>query len=479
MRRRSIRSRLITNSLALVLLPLASFAAYIFWYIYSANPDDFSHLLAILSGALLATAILAIILSVNLAEKFTAPLETLTTAARRIAAGRLSERVHIRSGSEIDILALALNNLASHLEDKLEEISAEKKKLQLILENMDNAVLLFDTHGCLIEANRSAFLWFRLSPSMIGQHNMNALGSGQIDAALRKAMNSDTEDVQQHIFRLNYHGSKKVFQASIVRLSPKNGLVSGALAVFHDITSLHLLQERQADFIANASHELSTPLTSIRGFAETLMDGAAENPEDSRHFAGIILSEAQRMQRLVQDLLQLAKIDSVEYRQRIVAEPVAIQPVIDAVVRELAPVWQGKQLSLSVEQPSDLLYVLATSDWFKQILVNLVDNAVKYTPEGGKIFITATQHEDRIAFTIKDSGIGIPPEDLPRIFERFYRIDKARSRSIGGTGLGLAIVKHILDSFDGTIDVTSTPDIGTAFTFTLPAATVGVDRPQT
>ena len=468
MRRNSIRSRLILNSLALVLLPLAAFAAYVFWYIYSVSPDDFSHLLFILSATFLATALLAIILSVNLAEKFTAPLETLTTAARRIAAGRLSERVHVRSGSEIDILALALNNLASRLEDKLEEISAEKQKLQLILENMDNAVLLFDNHACLLEANRSAFLWFHLHSDMFGQHNMNVLGSSQIDAVLRDAM--DSEGVRQHVLRINLQGAKKVFQVSVVRLPAKAGAVTGTLAVFHDITSLQLLQERQADFIANASHELSTPLTSIRGFAETLIDGAAENAADSRHFAEIILSEAQRMQRLVQDLLQLAKIDSAEYRQRIVPTPLAVQPVVDAVVRDLAPAWRRKRLSLQVNQPSEPLHVLATADWFKQILVNLVDNAIKYTPEGGKIVLAISLQADRACFTVKDSGIGIPPEDLPRIFERFYRIDKARSRSIGGTGLGLAIVKNILDTLGGTIEVASTPDAGTAFTFTLPTA---------
>lgn len=468
MRRRSIRSRLIFNSLILILLPLAAFAAYIFWYIYSVNPEDFSHLIFILSGAFLATALLAIILSINLAEKFTAPLESLTTAARRIAAGRLSERVHIRSGSEIDILGLALNNLASRLEDKLEEISAEKQKLQLILENMDNAVLLFDQHGHLLEANRSAFLWFRLSAAMVGQHNMNVLGSSQVDAALRAAMS--TTEVQQHIIRFNLQGAKKVFQASIVQLPSKNEAVSGALAVFHDITSLQLLQERQADFIANASHELSTPLTSIRGFAETLIDGAAESAADSRHFAEIIMAEAQRMQRLVQDLLQLAKIDSSDYRQRVVAEPLAVQPLVDSVVRELAPAWRSKHLSLKVDQPTESLYVLATADWFKQVLVNLVDNAVKYTPDSGRIDLTVFRLDDRICFTLKDSGIGIPAEDLPRIFERFYRIDKARSRSIGGTGLGLAIVKNILDALGGTIEVVSTPDTGTTFTFTLPAA---------
>ena len=468
MRRRNIRNSLIFNSLALILFPLAALAAYIFWFIYSVRPDDFSHLLFILSAAFLATALLAVGLSVNLAEKFTAPLETLTTAARRIAAGRLSERVHIRTGNEIDILALALNNLASRLEDKLEEISTEKQKLQLILEHMDNAVMVFDNHGCLLEANRCAFLWFHMTRSMFGQHNMNVLGSSQIDSALKHALGS--EQVHQHTLRINFQGTKKVFQASLVGLPAKPGSAVGVLAVFHDITSLQLLQDRQADFVANASHELSTPLTAIRGFAETLVDGAAENAADSRHFAGIILSEAERMHRLVQDLLQLAKIDSAEYRQQIATVPLPVQPMVDTVVRELAPAWQRKGISLTVDQPAEPLLITAYSDWFKQVLLNLVDNAIKYTPDGGSISLAVSGQTDRVCFRVKDSGIGIPAGDLPRIFDRFYRIDKARSSTVSGTGLGLAIVKYILDAMGGTIDVESSPVSGTTFTFTLPAA---------
>lgn len=468
MQRRSIRNHLIFNSLVLILLPLSAFAIYIFWYIYSANPDDFSHLLFILSAAFIVTASSAIILSVNLAEKFTAPLETMTTVARRIAAGRLTERVHVRTGSEIDILALALNNLASRLEDKLEEISAEKQKLQLILEHMDNAVLLFDSHGCLLEANRSAFLWFSLSPSMFGQRTLNVLGSSQFDSALRDALQSDR--LSRHTLRINQKGTRKVFQASLVGLPAKTTLGKTVLAVFYDITNMTLLQERQADFVANASHELSTPLTAIRGFAETLVDGAADNAEDSRKFASIILSEAERMQRLVQELLQLAKIESAEYRQQIVTAPVHVQPIMTAVAAELATAWQHKKLSLSVEHPAEALMAQATPDWLKQILVNLVDNAIKYTPDGGTVLLAVAREGDRLQFTVRDSGVGIPAEDLPRIFDRFYRIDKARSRAVGGTGLGLAIVKYLVDALGGTIEVTSTPTTGTTFTFTLPAA---------
>ena len=179
------------------------------------------------------------------------------------------------------------------------------------------------------------------------------------------------------------------------------------------------------------------------------------------------------MQRLVEDLLQLAKIDSAEYRQQFQCSPVHVQPLLHAVIRELSPVWQQKQLSVNINVPETSLWALTDPDRLKQILVNLVDNAIKYTPDSGAILVSASRDNGSIHFTVKDSGIGIPPEDLPRIFERFYRIDKARTRSISGTGLGLAIVKQLVDGLGGTIEVESKPDVGTTFTFSLPATDPG------
>jgi two-component system phosphate regulon sensor histidine kinase PhoR len=468
MRRRGIRNQLILNSLLLAFLPLLLLATYIFWQTYRVNPTDFVQLLLILAAAFVFTLLLAILLSINLSKKFIAPIESITAAARRIAAGHLSERVHIRTGNEIDFLALALNHLASRLEDKLDEISTEKQKLQLILEHMDNAVMLFDQYGCLMESNRSALLWFHLTPAMVGQHNLNVLGSSQFDSACRETL--QLRQPQQQLLRTNFQGTKKTYQVSLVALPVKEASTSGVLAVFHDVTGLQLIQERQSDFVANASHELATPLTAIRGFAETLVDGAADHAEDSRRFAAIILSEADRMQRLVQDLLQLAKIESAEYRQQLHYSPTAVQPMLETVVRELTPVWLQKQLSIQFDSASGPLWTLTDPDRLRQILVNLIDNAVKYTPDGGTIRLGATLSGNRIQFIVQDSGIGIPAEDLPRIFDRFYRIDKARSRPVGGTGLGLAIVKHLLDALGGTIEVESRPDVGTTFRFYLPAA---------
>jgi len=467
MRRQGIRNQLVLNSLLLVFLLLISFTTYFLWHIFHENLADFRQLALILSGTFVVTLVLVILLSINLSRKFIVPIEAITATARRIAAGHLSERIHILTGNELDFLALALNHLASRLEDKLDEISAEKQKLQLILEHMDNAVMLFDQHGCLAESNRSAMLWFHLTPTMTGQHNLNILGSSHFDSACKETL--QLRQPQQQILRTNFQGAKKSYQVSLVALPMKEETSSGVLAVFHDITNLQLIQNRQSDFVANASHELATPLTAIRGFAETLVDGAADNAEDSRRFASIILSEADRMQRLVEDLLQLAKIESTEYRQQFQYQFTPVKPMLESVIRETTPVWRKKQLSVQIESSANSS-AMTDPDRLKQILVNLMDNAIKYTPDNGNIILSAQQVGNRIQFTVKDSGIGIPAEDLSRIFDRFYRIDKARTRSVGGTGLGLAIVKHLLDALGGSIEVESRPDAGTSFRFYLPAA---------
>jgi two-component system phosphate regulon sensor histidine kinase PhoR len=294
--------------LTVILLPLVLFAGYSLWQVYRFNPDEFTQLLFVLSAAFAATVILSIILSINVAEKFTIPLERITTAARRIAAGRLSERVHVRTDNEIDVVGLALNHLASRLEEKLEEVTAEKQKLQLILEHMDNAVLLFDNHGCLLEANRSANLCFNLRPSMLGQHNINVLGNSQIDSALKEALASMR--LQQLTFKSSLPGLPKIFQGSLIPLPGAAGSPTGVLAVFHDITSFKVLQERQADFVANASHELRTPLAAIRAAVETMATiELGEDPGSAVQFLSVIDRHSSRLEALVADLLDLSRLE--------------------------------------------------------------------------------------------------------------------------------------------------------------------------
>ena len=429
----------------------------------------FSRLKSALFLACFLATLLAIFISVRLARKFTEPLEEITGFAREIAGGNLDKRVHIRSGDEIEMLAHALNHLASNLEDRVSEIIGEKRKLELILQHMDNAVILLDRFGKVTMVNKAASEIFSIDKTMLGHHNIQVIGNSLLDRAVHDTVSANVSRLID--LKVQIAGAKRVFQVYLEPVVSSESEITGALCVFHDITTLQEIYERQSDFVANASHELATPLTAIKGFAETLLDGASSEPQLCQKFLNIIYTEADRMQRLVQDLLQLAKLDSQEYRRQMQLEPTPVKRIADMVVSELTPGWKRKLISLSVEHPPEPLSVQANPDWLKQVFVNLIDNGIKYTPEGGSVLLKYYRDQDKAVFIVKDSGIGIPPNDLPLIFDRFYRVDRARTRTAGGTGLGLAIVKFIIETLGGTISVTSEVNSGTTFTFSLPLAT--------
>lgn len=430
---------------------------------------NFASVRSVLFAAFFITSLLAIAVSIWLAGKFTSPLEKITQVAQQMSQGHLEKRVHIRTGDEIEMLAHTLNTLASNLDDKVNETLSEKRKLELILAHMDNAVILFDRYGRISTLNEMAKSTFHITDSLLGKHNIEVISNSILDRALQETIST----AQNHALELkmDIHGKKRVFQLSLVPIG-HNDDVNGVLCVFHDITALQELHERQVDFVANASHELATPLTAIKGFAETLLDGALEDRALSEKFLTIIHSEAERMHRLVNDLLQMAKLDSSEYRRHIRLESVPLGPFIDSVVKELSPHWQKKAITMSIEHETDLLPVQANPDWLKQVLINLLDNAIKYTPAGGHVIVRSKANNHFAQVEIADTGIGIPAKDLPLIFDRFYRVDRARARAAGGTGLGLAIVKFIVEALGGRIAVDSKTNKGTTFTFTLPLAEI-------
>lgn len=411
--------------------------------------------------ALLFTCILAIALSIRLARKYTAPLEAITHTAKQMERGQLEQRVHIQTGDELELLAHTLNSLASNLEDTIHEITSEKSKLELILEHMDNGVILLDNYGRLTTANRQAASFFQITPAMMGKHNLKVIGSQVLDQALQQT--ASTRESRFINMKTPFQENRRVFQVFLAAVR-----TGGVLAVFHDITALQEIQERQSEFIANASHELATPLTSIKGFAETLLDGALENKELSHHFVRIILDESERMHRLTQSLLQLAKLKAPEYRQQLPMESLRLTPILRQALEEISPKQKAKQLAVIAELPETEFPVTGNPDYMKQLFLNLLDNSVKYTPEKGTITLRYHQTATQASIVIEDTGIGIPPHHLPLIFERFYRTDKARSRKEGGSGLGLSIVKFIVDLHSGSIQVNSQVNQGTAFTILLP-----------
>lgn len=422
--------------------------------------NGFQKIQSAILTALLATCFLTMALSIRLSRKYTAPLEAITHTAKQMEKGHLEQRVHVHTGDELELLAHTLNSLASNLEDTIHEITSEKNKLELILEHMDNGVILLDRYGRLTTANRQAASFFQITPAMMGQHTLKVIGSQLLDQAIQQ-----TEASRESRFvniKTTLQENRRIFQ---VFLAPVR---TGVLAVFHDITALQELQERQSEFIANASHELATPLTSIKGFAETLLDGALEDKELRTKFVRIILEEAERMHRLTQSLLQLAKLKAPEYRQQLPMEPLFLIPVLEQVLQEISPKQKAKQLQVHVRFPEEETSITGNSDYIKQLFLNLLDNSVKYTPENGSITLSYEQTPSHAVIVIEDTGIGIPPHHLPLIFERFYRTDKARSRKEGGSGLGLSIVKFIVDLHGGSIQVRSQVNLGTTFTILLP-----------
>jgi len=424
-------------------------------------------ILSALLAASCLTFLVAIGFSLALAYKYTRPLEKIIDTANEIAQGQLDKRVFIKTGDELEILAHALNNLTSSLEDKVNDIIAQNHKLELILQNMGDAVILLDRFGKVTTANKAAITTFGITDQMVGQHNIQVIGNSLLDHAIQ-----DTLQLQENKLidlKTNIHGKKRVFQVFLAPIISAENESTGILTVFHDITTLQEIHDRQADFVSNASHELATPLTAIKGFAETLLDGALAQPELGEKFVRIIYDESDRMHRLIQDLLQLARLNAPEYREQIKLEPVDIAAVLLAAKQDMAPRWQQKNQTVTLEYSQANLAALAHPDWLKQVIVNLLENSIKYTPATGKISLTCWSNNNQVKIAVKDSGIGIPAKDLPLIFDRFYRVDKARTRTAGGTGLGLAIVKFIIEMLAGHIEVESTVDAGTTFTITLPS----------
>ncbi len=431
----------------------------------AAIDAGFNQIKSTLLAAILLTSLLAILLSFWLAQKYTAPLEDIITAAREIADGNLDRRLHIKTDDELEILAHALNNLTSNLDEKIKETIAEAKKLALILQHMDNAVILLDRYGKITTANKMAREIFDIKDSMLNQHNMQVLGNSQLDRAVQLTVKQRKSMLIY--LKTNIHGSTRVFQVFLGPITANEHEITSILSVFHDITALQDMHDRQSDFVANASHELATPLTTIKGFAETLLDGALEDNKLNVKFLTIIHTEAERMQRLINELLQLAKLNSHEYRQQVKLEATHLKPLLYTVQEDLKTNAAEKNIIVDIHTDSDPI-IMANLDWLKQILINLLDNSIKYTQPFGKVVITCHQDNHDAILIVEDTGIGIPATDVPLIFDRFYRVDRARSRNAGGTGLGLAIVKFIVEMHGGTIEVKSSLNIGTTFTIRLP-----------
>lgn len=368
-----------------------------------------------------------------------------------------SQRTKVRK------LRSTFNQMADQLQAKIRELEASRSQIEGILQGMSEGVLAVDSHGQILLMNSAARQILEMGPQVhIGQVLTEAVRSPQIQALVHQVQANGkpcSQDVTLYVpseRHLRIH-------ATTGSSAPDDSTV---LLVIHDITDLKRLENLRREFVANVSHELKTPLTAIQGAVETLLDGAMSDPANSRSFLESIAEETTRLHRLVEDLLTLAQVESKPAAFH--REAVNIRPLLEAQVNRYQALAHAHQVSIQLEVPQEDHSLLADRDQLAQAVGNLLDNAIKYNHTGGQVTVRMSESSGRLRIEVEDSGIGIPPEDLPRIFERFYRVDKARSRQTGGTGLGLSIVKHAAEAHDGSVQVESRPDQGSRFTLDLP-----------
>lgn len=341
-------------------------------------------------------------------------------------------------------------------------IAQDKRKMNAILTSMVDGVIVFDLNARIIKANKAAENLFLVREGALLNKQLDEINKDQeISNMIYEVLETGNEVFTETIINPN----TQIFRVHAVPIKDEREKVEGAVVVLHDVTDARNFDQMRSEFVGNVSHELRTPLTSIKGFVETLLDGAMESSDTCRRFLSIIDAETNRLSRLIEDLLTLSSIES---RERIIQpKPVCIVRSIVSVMNILGPQISDKDLFVEFIYPYPLPFILADEDLLGQVLINLLDNAIKYTPPQGKVAIRCRKRDSRIEATITDTGMGIPHESIPRVFERFYRVDKARSRSQGGTGLGLSIVKHIVESHGGEVFVDSEMGKGSTFGFSF------------
>ncbi len=418
------------------------------------------NVLFILIEALLVSVCIAVILSFFFSRTITKPIRSLTGVAEKIASGEFTLVVPTDAKDELGILSNTFAYMSSALASTMEEVNSEKNKVETILNNMTDGILAFNTKGELIHINPKA-------KKMIGRHFYDDIKFDtffkEIDADISMGsliyINDEEKTERQATIK------DKIIRFTFAPFKIENK-IGGILVVMHDVTSQQKLEFSRREFVANVSHELRTPLTTVKSYAETLMDMPYDEEMHTR-FLGTIANEADRMTRIVKDLLTLSRLDEGEYEIR-PFEQINLSDFLSGVVERMFFSAKEKHQTLLLHAPNQNSVVLSDRDKLEQVVINIISNAIKYTPEGGKIDVYfGTLYKDAF-IKVRDNGIGIPKENLPRIFERFYRVDKARSRETGGTGLGLAIAKQIMNQLGGNISIASEVGEGTEVIISVP-----------
>ncbi|WIG45861.1 ATP-binding protein [Bacillus halotolerans] len=440
-------------------------------YVLLTSREESSGLNGEMWGMLTASLCTAFIIIVffysNMTSRYKRSIEAATNMATELSKGNYDARTYGGYIRRSDKLGRAMNSLAVDLMEMTRTQEMQRDRLLTVIENIGSGLIMIDGRGFINLVNRSYAKQFHVNPNqMLRRLYHDAFEHEEVIQLVEEIFMTETKKCK--LLRLPIKIERRYFEVDGVPIMGPDDEWKGIVLVFHDMTETKKLEQMRKDFVANVSHELKTPITSIKGFTETLLDGAMEDKEALSEFLSIILKESKRLQSLVQDLLDLSKIEQQNFTLSI--ETFDAAKMLADIKTLLKHKATERGISLQLNVPKDPLYVAGDPYRLKQVFLNLVNNALTYTPEKGSVAINVKPGETEIQIEVSDTGIGIQKEEIPRIFERFYRVDKDRSRNSGGTGLGLAIVKHLIEAHEGKIDVTSEPGRGTVFTVTLKRA---------
>ncbi|MEA1990974.1 MAG: ATP-binding protein [Thermodesulfobacteriota bacterium] len=417
----------------------------------------------------LVVAVFAAILSLFVSRRITRPIEQIKIWAESIARGELQLRPPVAESEEIGALSESLNRMAIELREHIDTVMRQRNEIEAVLSSMVEGVIAVDMEERVISMNHAAAKMFGCDfAEAQGRSIQEVVRNTVLQEFVKNALSSQ-EAVEKEI--VLYSNGDRFLNGHGTLLRDAEGKQIGALIVLNDVTRLLRLEKIRREFVANVSHEIKTPITAIKGFVETLRDGAVENHEDAERFLEIISKHVDRLEAIIEDLLSLSRIEQEAEREKVVLDEGRIKDVLETAIQICEAGTMAKKIEVELSCAKEMVANL-DPQLLEQAIVNLIDNAIKYSNDGGTVRVEALQRENEIIISVHDQGCGIEKKHLSRLFERFYRADKARSRQMGGTGLGLAIVKHIAQAHGGRVAVESIPGKGSTFSIHLPMASV-------
>ncbi|EAD4460588.1 PAS domain-containing protein [Listeria monocytogenes] len=410
----------------------------------------------------IALVIIAAI-SVFIARKITRPVREIIEVSTDLANHKYDSRIHGKISGELQDLSISVNTLAESLETQMFEIKQNEQRLNAIVQNLVSGVMLINVDKQVIMTNRTMYQILG-ETEITGKPFYEVIKSFALSQLIEATF--ETKTIQQKEIIL-YFPREMILDASVSPILGENGEITGIILLLHDITQIRHLENVRSEFVTNVSHELKTPVTALKGFAETLLDGAMYDEMLLKKFLTIIKEESDRLHRLIMDILALSRIEQNPVPENV--ELVEVDEVIEQSARTIFEMATEKNIQVIIPEKTIPSVTIETDrDKLQQILINLLSNAINYTPVDGKVEVKLIEQEAEVIIEVTDNGIGIPAKDIDRVFERFYRVDKARSRHSGGTGLGLSIVKHLVENCGGRIEVESQEEVGSTFRVTLP-----------